>query len=236
MKRPAVFNDIMCVTFDLDDTLWPVAPTIIRAEQVVYAWITRCYPKISNKYTADQIVIKRNQLGERRKDIAYDVTELRYVSLLELAHEFNYSENFADEALSLFRQYRNKVYPYEYSEAVLFDLHQHYMLGAITNGNAQLENIPLGRFFDFVVTAEDVGVGKPHPDMFIHASKKANVALENIVHIGDSPQTDVLGAIHAGCKAIWFNDKRQSWPGGQTPDQVVHCLSELPQLLIPPKE
>ena len=233
MNRPSSFKDILCVTFDLDDTLWPVAPTIHRAERVLYEWITQRYPQISQNYSADEIALKRDQIGQRRKDIAHNVTKLRHASLLELAEEFNYSESFADEAMSLFREYRNKVDPYEHSESVLSDLKQHYILGAITNGNAQLENISLGQYFDFVVTAEDVGVTKPHPDMFISASNKANVALEKIVHIGDSPQIDVLGAMHAGCKAIWFNDKRQAWPGGQTPDQVVHCLSELPQILSP---
>jgi len=231
MTNISVFDGIQCVTLDLDDTLWPVEPTITKAEQALYDWMKQHYSKITQKYTLDEITIKRTLLGQQRKDITHNVTQLRYCALSELAEEFNYDSQFAHDAMSLFRHFRDQVEPYDYAETVLSYLQQHYTLGAITNGNAQLHNISLGRFFDFVVTAEQVGVSKPHADMFINASKQANVALENIVHIGDSPQTDVLGALKAGCKAIWFNHRRQAWPGGQTPDRVVHCLSELPLIL-----
>lgn len=231
MAKHTKFAGVRCVTIDLDDTLWPVEPTITCAEQALYDWMELHYPKITQKYTLQDITAKRIKASQQHKEIAHNVTQLRYRALQELAEEFFYDLQFADDAMSLFRNLRNQVMPYEYCESVLSYFQQHYILGAITNGNAQLENMSLGRFFDFVVTAEDVGVSKPHPNMFIRASKQANVNLNEIVHIGDSPQTDVLGALKAGCKAIWFNQRRMAWPGGQTPDQVVHCLSELPQVL-----
>lgn len=226
------FENIECVTLDLDDTLWPVEPTLVKAEQAVYTWIGEHYPVISQRYTLDEISAKRITLSQQRKDIAYNVTELRRVALCELANEFNCAEDFVESALSLFRHHRNQVEPYKQSETVLKTLKQHFLLGAITNGNAQLDKISLGQYFDFVVTAEDVGVGKPHHQMFQQASIHAQTQLEKIVHVGDSPQTDVLGALKAGCKAIWLNYKRQAWPGGQTPDHVMHCISELPEILL----
>ncbi len=225
------FDGIKCVTLDLDDTLWPVEPTLIRAEHAVYDWMQQNFPAITDKYTANQLLDKRVALGQQREDIAHNVTELRYCALQELAEEFNYDSAFAESALALFRHHRNQVQPYPHSESVLSYLQQGYILGAITNGNAQLDNISLGQFFDFVVTAEQVGVSKPHHRIFVHAARQAGVDVDEMVHIGDSPQTDVLGALKAGYKAIWFNQKRLVWPGGQTPDKVVHCLSELPQVL-----
>ena len=231
MPNSSIFEEIQCVTLDLDDTLWPVEPTINRAEQALYAWISEQCSEITNQYTLEEITAKRIALGQRREDIAHDVTQLRFCALRELAEEFNCGEYFAAEGLELFRNYRNQVEPYQHSESVLMELKQHFVLGAITNGNAQLQHISLGRLFDFAITAEQVGVSKPHRQMFLHASEYANIELNKIVHIGDSPQTDVLGALNAGCKAIWFNRKRQAWPGGQTPDGVIHCLSELPEML-----
>tara|TARA_R110002049_G_scaffold124479_1_gene279993 strand:- start:74996 stop:75727 length:732 start_codon:yes stop_codon:yes gene_type:complete len=225
------FGHIKCVTFDLDDTLWPVGPTIIRAELKLYQWFEENYPQVSNTYTQEDITAKRMALQNTRSDIAHNVTELRYCSLLEIADEFGYSKTFAQEALKVFRNHRNQVEPFESSEAILSDLKQHYILGAITNGNAQLDKTPVGKYFDFVVTAEEVGVSKPHPDMFNHASRLANVEITNILHVGDCAQTDVLGAMSAGCKAVWFNQQRKPWPGGQSPHQVIHCLTELPAIL-----
>ena len=231
MDKESKFTKVKCVTLDLDDTLWPVGPTIIKAEQALYDWMRQHYPELTQKYSHQEITDKRTSLGKERQDLAYDVTLLRHYSLNELGSEFGYDPDFADKAMAIFRHYRNQVEPYEHSESLLTYLQQHFIVGAITNGNVQMENISLGRFFDFVVTAEDVGVNKPDAKMFIYAAKQANVNLGDIVHIGDSPKTDVLGALNAGCRAIWFNDKRQPWPGGQTPDEVVHCLSELPQIL-----
>ena len=227
----AITSQIKCVTLDLDDTLWPVAPTIIKAELRLYQWIEENYPLVSDTYTQQDIVAKRTALQNRRADIAHDVTELRHCSLQEIANDVGYDKTFAQEAMDLFRFYRNQVEPFEFSESILSSLKQHFVIGAITNGNAQLERISLGKYFDFVVTAEEVGVSKPHPEIFQRASSLAQVELAEIMHVGDSAQTDVIGAMTAGCKAVWYNRKRESWPGGQNPDHVVHCLTELPAIL-----
>ena len=226
-----MFNDIKCITLDLDDTLWPIEPTIIKAEHKLYEWLQESYPQVTEKYSIQDIAVRRTELSKHRLDIAHNVTALRLAALQELADEFALEETFADEGLKLFRQYRNQVEPFEQSEAILNLLKTHYTVGAITNGNAQMEHIPLGRYFDFVVTAAEVGACKPAPEMFSQAAKHAEVNANQIVHIGDSAQTDVLGALNAGCKAIWFNQKRLPWPGGQTPHAVIHCLSELPKLI-----
>lgn len=237
MGKPSVFANIECVTLDLDDTLWPVTPTLKKAEQLLYDWIDEHYPKITNEYTLKELTAKRSLLASEKPDLMHNVTKLRHYSLYGLAEEFAYDAGkFADNAMSLFRYYRNLVEPFQDSEDVLKSLKQNYTLGAITNGNAQLHNIPIGQHFDFIVTAEEVGVRKPDAQMFLHASKCAQTEIENIVHVGDCPQSDVLGALNAGCKAIWFNNKRQVWPGGQTPDYVVNILSELPDVLMTNKK
>lgn len=226
-----MFEDIECVTLDLDDTLWPIKPTISNAEHKLYQWLKDQYPKVVDKYSQEDITAKQVALSTTRADIAHNVTELRYCSLLEIADEFGYSQQLAAEGLALFRKYRNQVEPYQHSDNILAILKQHFILGAITNGNAQLEKTSIGGYFDFVVTAADAGVSKPHPEIFIQAAQLAKVELSKIVHVGDSVQADVLGAMHAGCKAVWFNEKRLAWPGGQNPHQVIHCLSELPKML-----
>lgn len=231
MSKQALFAGVKCITLDLDDTLWPVAPTLLRAEHTLYDWMERHYPAVTKKYSVEEIAHKRMELSKQRADIAYNVTQLRYCALSELAEEFGFNASFADDALALFREYRNYVEPYQHSESVLSYLQQHYIVGAITNGNAQLHKTPLGQYFDFAVAAEHVGVSKPNDEIFKVAAEQAGVDRQQIIHIGDSPKTDVLGALNAGFKAIWFNQNRLPWPGGQSPDKVVHCLSELPPLL-----
>ena len=230
-----MFEDIECVTLDLDDTLWPIEPTISNAEQKLYEWFSLEYPEVTVKYSLQDVAAKRTALISSREDIAHNVTEIRYCSLLELADEFGYPNKFAKDGLALFRKHRNQVMPYQYSEPLLLRLKNKYVLGAITNGNAQLDQTPLGKHFDFSVTAAEVGVSKPDPVIFLHASKLANVHVEKMLHIGDSAKTDIIGSLNAGYRAIWFNSQRKPWPGGQTPTKVIHCLSELPTLLNIPE-
>jgi HAD superfamily hydrolase (TIGR01509 family) len=231
MVNTTQLEQIKCVTFDLDDTLWPVGPTIVKAELKLYQWIEENYPLVTNVYTQQDIVAKRMELQNSHADIAHNVTELRYRSLLEIASEFGYDKTFAQQSLKLFRHYRNQVEPFEFSESILSMLKQHFVVGAITNGNAQLEQTSLGKYFDFAVSAEQVGVSKPHVKMFERASSLANIELAKIMHVGDSAKTDVIGAMNAGCKAVWYNSQRQPWPGGQNPHHVIHCLTELPAIL-----
>ena len=158
--------------------------------------------------------------------------ETHITYLQELAVEFGYAKTLADQGLALFRQYRNKVDPYPASEPTLSLLTKHFKVGAITNGNAQLNKTSLGCYFDFVVTAADAGASKPDPRLFTRAAEIANVTMSQIVHVGDCAKSDVVGANNAGCLSIWLNMNRQAWPGGQSPHAVIHCLSELPDLLI----
>ena len=227
-----MFTAVKCVTLDLDNTLWPIEPTIRLAEEKLYQWMQSSYPGVTQKYSSAEITKKRMALSRRRPEIAHNLTELRWHALMELADEFNYQKVFADEGLALFRRYRNQVNPYPSSEPALSELKKHFKLGAITNGNAQLEKISLGSYFDFVVTAAETGASKPDPRLFIRAAEIAEVAVNQIVHVGDCAKSDVIGAINAGCLSVWLNMHRQAWPGGQNPHAVIHCLSELPNLLI----
>ena len=119
MKSLDIIEDVECVTLDLDDTLWPIEPTISNAEQKLYDWIALKYPKVTETYSFEQIAVKKSQLSLTRKDIAHNVTELRHCALLELAEEFGYSNKFADDGLKVFRKFRNQVKPYPYSERLL---------------------------------------------------------------------------------------------------------------------
>lgn len=224
-------NNFTCITFDLDDTLWPILPTITQAESALYNWLKAHYPLVTDKYSLKELQKKREQLKQYRADIAHDVTALRVASLRELAIEFSYSEKLAENGLAYFRQERNRVIPFKEAEPTLACLSQHYTLGAITNGNAQLEYTALGRYFEFCVTPTEVGECKPHADIFHYAANLAGVQVDKMLHVGDCAKADVVGAAKAGLTSIWLNANRNPWPGGQNPYAVIHDISELLELL-----
>jgi len=226
-----MFRNARCITFDLDDTLWPVAPVIEMAEQKLYDWLHKHHPKITAKYSHQALSQHRQHWCQTVPELAHDVTQLRWQHLVELAKEFNYGQELADQGLALFRQHRNQVTPFDTVEPVLSTLQKSYTIGAITNGNAQLENTPLAKYFKFSISDAQIGANKPSSSLFKAAATQADVELEQLVHVGDSAEADVIGANRAGCCSVWFNPTHRVWPGGQNPHAVIHCLSELPALV-----
>ncbi len=111
---------------------------------------------------------------------------------------------------------------------MLKQLHSHYSLGVLTNGNADISRLELGHFFDFAFTAEQLNASKPASDHFIAAQKYSGASFDQIIHIGDHIEHDIAAALEAGCHAIWFNPKHQCHPNQLTAIQEVHCLSEIP--------
>ena len=55
--------------------------------------------------------------------------------------------------------------------------------------------------FDFAVTASDAGAAN-HVVPFLFAAAAAGCRPSQLVHIGDDPTADLIGALEAGCRAI----------------------------------
>ncbi len=116
----------------------------------------------------------------------------------------------AEVALAVFRKVRQhgwRIYLYEDSLPVLRDLRRlGKVVGIVSNVDRDLtpycQELGLDGEVDFVVTSWEVGVGKPHPDIFMQALKQARIAPEHTLHVGDQYNTDVLGARGVGIKGL----------------------------------
>ena len=228
----SLFSDIRCVAFDLDDTLWPCEPTITKAEQALHKWLEEHYPRITLHYSLEEIRERRAKFGERHPELAHNVTELRRQSLKELANEFDYSEKMADDGLELFRKIRNQVKLFKDALPTIDKLRQHFKIGAITNGNADLVNIGIDKKFDYIVTAENAGAAKPNKKIFEYAQRVFNLESHEILFVGDTPVVDIIGAQQHGWQAVWFNPNNEKWSEEIKPAAEVQNLSQLTELLI----
>ncbi len=96
-------------------------------------------------------------------------------------------------------------------------------IGIISNSEGRLaelvEELGYSALFPVIVDSGRVGIDKPDPRIFQHAAGLLGVPLAEIVHVGDAWEADVMGALHAGARAIWFSptDDRALPPG------VVSC-------------
>jgi putative hydrolase of the HAD superfamily len=79
-------------------------------------------------------------------------------------------------------------------------------LGVISNWSgdleAVLESVKLREHFDFVLDSSRVGHEKPHAPIFLEALQRAGVNPNAAVHVGDSPEHDVEGALAGGLNAV----------------------------------
>ena len=107
-------------------------------------------------------------------------------------------------------------------------------IAVITNFNEagqQHEKIAaagLAGLFEHVFISGEIGHAKPDPRIFQHAAATLEVAVEDCVHIGNSWQSDVEGALNAGADAIWFEEDAR--PGLQSPDPRVPRFESLAEV------
>lgn len=78
-----------------------------------------------------------------------------------------------------------------------------------------------GLSFAFVVTSEDCRAYKPRPEVFRQALTLVGLKPEEVLHIGDSWQSDVLGARSCAIPVMWINRRNQSMPKDSEPPNYV---------------
>ena len=111
-------------------------------------------------------------------------------------------------------------------------------LGIITNGftelqQARLERTGLAHHFEVLVISEQVGMTKPHRDIFDHAlSLMGDPARDRVLMVGDNPDSDILGGINAGLDTCWVNVDGRTAAEAVTPTYEVASLAELERLLL----
>jgi putative hydrolase of the HAD superfamily len=85
-------------------------------------------------------------------------------------------------------------------------------LGVISNFDRRLYDIlrqlSVRDAFEHVIVSSEIGIRKPAPRIFLAAAQRFNVAVNEILHVGDEPESDVAGARAAGLDALLVDHKR----------------------------
>ena len=223
---------IKVLSFDLDDTLWPCLPTILRAEKLLYMGLADNVPAITNSYDSQQLREKRRLILNNHTELAHDMTQLRIKSFEQLTQEFELVPDWIEPAFEAFYEARQQITLFDDVKPVLDELKQLFQLVSLTNGNADTVKTGVDHWFDFALSSAVVGKLKSEPDIYWQVQKRANINARQMVHIGDHPLQDVSGAKSAGVFAIWLNREQKSWAlESCQPDAVISSLYELPALL-----
>jgi putative hydrolase of the HAD superfamily len=216
------------LSFDLDDTLWPVAPMIAAAEQALAAWLAEHYPHAVRDHTIETMRALRNRVADRHPHLRHDLTFVRRCALALQLTEAGYEDATADQALEVFFAARNRVVFYADVRPTLERLRVRHRLFAVSNGNADLRRCGVADYFEGHITARAAGAAKPDARIFAALLEKAGVDPGQVLHVGDDPLADVAGAMRAGMQAVWLNRDSREWPAGlEAPGRTVASLAEL---------
>lgn len=94
---------------------------------------------------------------------------------------------------------------------------------------ALLDDLNLASHFRAIVFSGEVGVEKPHPDIFAAALAELGMSAEEVLHVGDSRIDDLEGAEAAGLHA---RQLLRSFPRrGSLERSAIKSLGDLPRLL-----
>ena len=204
---------VRLITFDLDDTLWDVKPALVAADAAQWQYLTARFPNVALRELAEQqAATLRTEILADQPTLAHHISQFREVFLYRLLLCSGQSETTAAEAAS----------------EALSSLSQDYLLGALTNGNADVRKTPIARYFNHAWRAEEFGISKPDPLLFHRVFEQAGVSASEVIHVGDCHNNDVAGAIAAGARAVWFS------PDGGNSDianAVVTRLADLSSVI-----
>jgi putative hydrolase of the HAD superfamily len=171
-------------------------------------------------------------MAQMLPELKHRLTELRIQALAAVLEAegvpTSQALKMSKQAFEIFIKARHEVTLFDYTVPLLSSLSKNYRLGVLTNGNADVNRIGLGKYFDFSFASEQLNASKPERDHFDAAENHCNCRAENMLHIGDHPRKDVQAAIDYGWHSIWVNFDNTQWKGRGEPSAIVSSLEEIP--------
>jgi HAD superfamily hydrolase (TIGR01509 family) len=225
-------SKIKAITLDLDDTLWPIWPAISRAEIALVTWLAEHAPGAASTF-ADPVarLAVREHVLATRPEIGHDMSAVRREILRHVLHHSKEDVGLVEPAFEVFFAARMQVDLYDDALPALAYLAARWPVVAVSNGNADVVRVGLGKYFKGSFSATSFGVGKPDPRIFHAAASSVEVNPDEVLHIGDDAALDVLGGLNAGMQTVWLNRDTQAWSHEAQPHATVTTLYELCELL-----
>ena len=124
-----------------------------------------------------------------------------------------------------------KLHP-EAAETLVALKKQRLILDIVSNFDSRLvgimEGLGAARWFDRIFLSSHVGYAKPDREIFQFALNAHRLKTEEVIHVGDSKETDLQGAINAGLTGILLDPRGQNQRDGQL---QIQNLKELLSIL-----
>lgn len=224
---------VCAITLDLDDTLWPVMPALERADEDVHAYLRTHHRPVADAWPIPAMRELRARIAAERLDLAHDFTTQRQLTMQHAFAACGIDEAPIEALWEIYFSARNRVELYTDALPALRRINARWPLVSLTNGNADLQRVGIEEYFRHHVSARSVGSAKPARAIFDAALAQLELEPGQVLHVGDDPALDVVGAREAGLHTAWINRKGETWPDnlGARPDLDLPDLGALAEWL-----
>lgn len=135
----------------------------------------------------------------------------------------------------ILRQIGDKSVLYDDSIPVLKKLKENgYRLACVSGRDYKLhqavKKYGIDNFFEYVVSTTDANANKSDPKLYLYGCEKLNIQPENVLHIGDWYEGDIIGASAASVNAVLI-DRDNRYIGQNLNCIVVNDLYGLLEIL-----
>lgn len=196
------WEKIKVISFDLDDTLWDNSGVVEKANKKLFEFLSQQEPLIGKHYSVEALEAINQSFIDLENPNYDNMTVLRKAVIKKVLEDIGGDLSLVNPAFSIFYHWRNKISIDSTIVKWLSDLKARYKIFAVSNGNSNLSILNLRSCFQEHYIAGIHGRAKPSPEMLKKISFDYQVQSNQIVHIGDSQETDVMSAKNAQCYFI----------------------------------
>jgi HAD superfamily hydrolase (TIGR01549 family) len=224
------------ILFDLDDTLYDTASPFFKVLE---------HYRLANSHSDEAtFALFRNHC-----DAAFELFSSGDLTLAE-SHIMRIQHTFADLGLTLTEEEAldfQETYQKRQGEIILSPgirqllnelKSRNIPIAVFTNGpeNHQMKKfnalglerwVPPARIF----ISEKIGFPKPHVDAFAHVQAALKASPDQLLFIGDTYETDIIGGQTAGWTTLWYNHRRKPEDEKVVLEPIFYSVAEMHQAI-----
>jgi putative hydrolase of the HAD superfamily len=245
MERQILLCSVKAVVMDYIGTLVNAGDYTLEASR---AKLHQALVEAGFQTSIDAFHEEYSKAHEKYRALRYEkfVEVTNAVWVCETLNNLGFQTNAEDPRLKValnvfFQDYVESLALRPYAKRMLTKAFGSVKLGLVSNFTYapvihwSIKNLGIGKFFNTILTSNEVGWRKPHRRIFDDVLGRLRVSPAEAIFVGDSPLEDIKGAHDAGMRTIFvssqFYTRKDLEESGQKPDYVAEDLRQVYKLL-----
>lgn len=222
--------------------LWDVDGTLLNFEAAEKAALKHLFTEFGFPLCTDEMVESYSKINlsywerlERNEITKQEVLLGRFATFFasiginpSYAEEFNRRYQtalgdtivFCDDSKEIVTSLKGKILQYVVSN------------GTIIAQNKKLNRSGFDQLMDGIFLSEKIGAEKPNPGFFTPVFEiLQGISKDEILIVGDSLTSDILGGVNVHIKTCWYNPKKKEAPKDLPIDYIISDLHEIYDIL-----